>query len=535
MFFIKSRKQLRLRKQRNLLTATICLILSGIVVGQNWTLEYTFLQSNSSKTKTFQLWLPEGSVSIRGLVMTNSVSNDKEFATSAVIRNAAASKDLGVLRIIGAHYSTFGAESQGQGPEKISDRLGEGYATLAEEFLGILGKLADETGHPELRHVPFLTFGHSTSGIFARNIAWWKPERCFGVIIYKSGKYTKPQWARPDATLKDIPLMMFPGEFEQGAPGHHGCVYTFGTESMEVQWWANRDSVVKFNTMGYCGMVTAQPLDPSLGIDTCFTTTTRWSGCGTNHPACNMHTQWVGSEYRGEQALNLLAQFITKAADMRLPQEPPLTKPRPLKSIDKTEGVFVTTTELRHKIIEADLSSAPKMIYHYEEFPGDPDTVFWFFDHEFALDWMYYMNDAGAYTGSNKGYIPMVSEPVISVVQNRVSITSPTNNAVIYYATDGDPARDRDGIPYSGPFTLAEDESVRAIAFKRDDTYDFDWRPSKVVSWPQNSTSVAGAGKAPLSAGMQRVQWRLSYNLDSERMRPVTQLPLACSCKEAPA
>ncbi|NDP19990.1 MAG: T9SS type A sorting domain-containing protein [Paludibacter sp.] len=452
-----------------------------------WTDQFTFYEKGSTTAKkTFKLWLPNGSESIVGLVITDGVSHDTNFATDGVVRQACSDKKFGVLQIIGSHYGTFGREYES--PYTTTDKLGNGYATFEEEFLGCLDSLARRNGHPEIKYAPFLSFGHSTSGIFARSIAWWNPSRALGVIIYKSGKFLKPKWAADDADLKNVPVLFFPGEYEQASPNHGGCVTNKGVESMEVQWQGNRDSTVSWNARGYLLNVVAQPIDPLLGYtpSDCYTTNTSWSGCGTSKPECNMHTIWAGSDpYRGMEARFLLASFITKVADARIPANTyPTNGFMTLKSIDKKKGVFATSTEIRTSFIDPDLSQSPKLFYYYDESPVNPDSSFYFLDHEFALDWLYYMNNYGAYNGANKGYVPVVSNPIFELTSaTTLAIKSPSVGSKIYYTTDGStPSKSSTLYTNEINFFNPANFVVKAIAYKTDPKYNFEWRPSTVKS-----------------------------------------------------
>ncbi len=455
--------------------------------GQEWTDEFTFYEKGSTtKKKTFKLWLPNGSESIAGLVITDGVSHDSNFATDGIVREACRQKKLGVLQIIGAHYGTFGRETES--PYTTTDKLGDGYANFEEEFLACLDSLARRNGHPEIKYAPFLSFGHSTSGIFARSIAWWNPDRALGVIIYKSGKFLKPKWAANDADLKNVPVLFFPGEYEQASPNHGGCVDNYGAESMEVQWQGNRDSTVSWNARGYLLNVVAQPMDPSLGLTSgsCYTTNTGWSGCGVSHPACNMHTIWVGgTAYRGLEARELLASFITKVAEARIPANTyPTNGFMTLKPIDKKNGVFATSTEIRTSFIDPDLSQSPKLFYYYDECPVDPDSNFYFLDHEFALDWLYYMNNNGAYNGANLGYVPVVSNPIFELTSaTTLAIKSPSVGSEIYYTIDGStPSKSSTLYTEEINFINPANFVAKAIAYKTDPKYNFEWRPSTLKS-----------------------------------------------------
>ena len=72
--------------------------------------------------------------------------------------------------------------------------------------------------------------------------------------------------------------------------------------------------------------------------------------------------------------------------------------------------------------------------------------------------------------GSSDPVIPeTISDPVIVITNGTVTLVCNTENAVIHYTLDGtDP--DSSSAVYTGPFTLSDDTTVKAIAIKDDKT-----------------------------------------------------------------
>ena len=60
--------------------------------------------------------------------------------------------------------------------------------------------------------------GHSTAGIFCRNVAYWKPARVAGVLHIKSGNFQQQEHLPPTGSLAGIPLLAFNGQFETFGP-----------------------------------------------------------------------------------------------------------------------------------------------------------------------------------------------------------------------------------------------------------------------------------------------------------------------------
>ncbi|GEM_PF-1418675 len=151
------------------------------------------------KPRIAAVWIPEGVEQVRGLFWPGKIIIGEKLATDASVRQALARHNMGVLVL----PASGGFISGG----------GEG-ATMLQTGLEALG---EKTGHPELPHVPFLTLGHSADGLFCRNVGYWKPERTLGVVMVKSGNFHHAL-EDLDASLKGVPLMHIPGEFEEYGP-----------------------------------------------------------------------------------------------------------------------------------------------------------------------------------------------------------------------------------------------------------------------------------------------------------------------------
>lgn len=91
-------------------------------------------------------------------------------------------------------------------------------------LVNVLNTFAALTGKPEIAHVPWMTFDHSTAGRFAKNIAWWKPERMFGVIFYKTGVYNPPNWLEePDTSnFLNVPWLSVAARNDKFGPDELG-------------------------------------------------------------------------------------------------------------------------------------------------------------------------------------------------------------------------------------------------------------------------------------------------------------------------
>ena len=145
------------------------------------------------------LWLPPASDEIRGLLLDGG----GEIMTAPAVRKACADGDIGILRLVGVsgvfHYWTPGEGS-------------------AEPLLRHLDAFVRRSGHPQLRRVPWITFGHSTGAIFCRNVACWKPDRVAAVIHYKSGNFHQRDHLPPTGSLAGVPVLVINGQYETCGP-----------------------------------------------------------------------------------------------------------------------------------------------------------------------------------------------------------------------------------------------------------------------------------------------------------------------------
>ena len=147
------------------------------------------------------LWLPETKGPIRGLILAGKIRLEIRICCDPAIRKAAAERRLGIV-YFEPHFDAVFSYAKTDSEKNLENAL---------------AALARQTGRPELATVPWLTMGHSTGGIFCRNVAYWKPDRVIGVVHIKSGNF---QDHIPDAsrTLAGVPLLAINGEFEEYGP-----------------------------------------------------------------------------------------------------------------------------------------------------------------------------------------------------------------------------------------------------------------------------------------------------------------------------
>lgn len=290
------------------------------------------------KPSVAHLWLPKGKGPICGLILAGKILLEVRICTAPAIRKAAGDKRLGIVYFEPHFDAVFGYTK----------------APSGKDLLAVLADLARKTGRAELATVPWLTMGHSTGGIFCRNVAYWKPERVIGMVHIKSGNF---QDHIPDVsrTLAGVPLLAINGEFEEYGPagGDLG-------RGLRSQFSLHPDNKKKRNQSQWI-LIRAQMItrrrknaDNLMGL-----VVHRDSG----------HTNWDA------EMTALTAQFIRSAAAARIPA----TKPD-----GKTPVRCVPLTAKDGWLTDADLKAPKAKPAPYEQYAGDKTLAFWHVDHAMA-------------------------------------------------------------------------------------------------------------------------------------------------------
>lgn len=272
------------------------------------------------------LWIPPGAVQLRGLIVAQRTLLEKHLTTSPIIRRAAAEEKLGVLYFEPGLNPFFPYGEKGD---------------CDKRFLEALQKLAERSGHEELDRVPWLTIGHSTGGIFCRNIAYWQPDRVLGIIHIKSGNMHHGVHYPGRDSLRGVPFLAVNGEFEEYGP-EGGIREEYGRQT---QWVMIRKQMLARRR---------QHGDHLMSL--------------VVHAGGN-HRNW------SDDLSRLCTLFIHKACRYRLPDElPSRGGPVKCRKIDVESG-WVTDSDL--KAPEHDPAA-------YDRYPGDKGLAFWHFDEEMA-------------------------------------------------------------------------------------------------------------------------------------------------------
>ena len=153
------------------------------------------VDGNPAHGFTAYLWIPPSATKVRAVIVTQQNVGEQPFTEDPAIRAACARRGLAILWCVPAIDLRF-------------ENKREEAAQLLEHVLRTLG---ERSGYAEIGTVPWITFGHSTTTQFARNLAEARPARTLAIIsakggvklaaaisvpgIYSGGHY--PEWRQP--------------------------------------------------------------------------------------------------------------------------------------------------------------------------------------------------------------------------------------------------------------------------------------------------------------------------------------------------
>ncbi len=275
----------------------------------DWT--YTAVVSNQSggALKTFYLWLPPQVSGIRGVILT-AQGRLSQLSGDSTIRKACKEAELGIVGCMNLDGNFAVADTQ--------------YINNAMASFALQARL------PELKNVPFASYGTSVGGIFAWEVSFAYPNRFFG-IIEDNAIWTKiPAWATQPNQALQVPFLVSRG----------------AVEPVQDKHWVSRDSVLALRALG-------APANMILH-----------AGCG--------HFSWTNREAK------FMARWLKNAVEARIPGGAYARLEKPvLKTINENAGWLGDTT----------FTSANLEIASYDQFSGNKAKAFWFFDEELATFW----------------------------------------------------------------------------------------------------------------------------------------------------
>lgn len=323
------------------IAVTAGLLLSAVPAQGQWTASIERPQSNRKHSNQAFAWIPDGCPRVRGVLLAQQTLFEEKITQNAEIRAACAEKHIAVV------FAPCGIG--------LTFLTGDGAANLE----AILSGLAKVTGHAELTHVPLITLGHSTGGIFCRNVAYWKPDRVAGVVHVMSGNL-QAHIEAPGRSLAGVPVLFVNGEWEQYGPDggdlKGGLRSNMGLRTRktdrgdqqqgQTQWLCMRQQILARrgrNPENLMGLVVSR--DKS-------------------------HTQWE------DPMSGMVAQFIRSVADLRIPMDTP----------DGNAPVRCQRVKARQGwLLDADIKSPKSPPAPFDRYQGDRRYALWYPDQAMAM------------------------------------------------------------------------------------------------------------------------------------------------------
>jgi hypothetical protein len=124
-----------------------------------------------ARPATAYLWIPPSAEKLRGVIVTQQNVGEQPFVEHPAVREVGAKNDLAIVWCCPPIDLRFQHER-------------EKAVRLFEEVLRDLGA---HSGYGEIGTVPWITFGHSSTTTFARNLAEARPERTIAILSAKGG------------------------------------------------------------------------------------------------------------------------------------------------------------------------------------------------------------------------------------------------------------------------------------------------------------------------------------------------------------
>jgi len=323
-----------------------------VAAGATWQYYVPFDTGKTAKDGQAQpgkvfLWLPPEAATVRGLLVGGQLGIELEIALDGEVRKACAESNLGIVYFVPHISGVFHYWQEG--------------STDAKRWLKAFDDLAQRSGHPELKRVPWITMGHSTAGIFCRNVAYCWPQRVAGILHIKSGNFHQKDHLPPTGALAGIPLVAINGQFETFGP-EGGLRPEFGRET---QWVFVEKDIERFKEKDANHLMSL------------------WLDLGGDH----FHGSTELSQYA--------ARFIRKTAKYRVPSPLPGGEGEvPCLPVNLEDGWLTDPDLYRPKHPPA----------AYRDYAGDTLKAMWHYDQEIA--------QANAQHHRNLGNHQCLSNPV---------------------------------------------------------------------------------------------------------------------------
>jgi hypothetical protein len=297
-----------------LLGLLAALLLTSSSAGAEWQWAVPVEQAGSQA----YLWIPPSCEHVRGLIVGDMNALEQIALESPIVREAAEKAGLAIVWFVPKSLRWFQYKA---GADQI--------------LLKALADLATESGYSEIAHAPLIPIGHSASTPFAWYVGYWKPDRTIAVISLKGATFPPPEFDK-DAFAPGVPALAITGEYYE---------YPMPEQSRLARWPKEREIVLRWRARGERDLL-------SFFVD-----------------VSGGHMDFTDGLAR------IIALYIEKAAQYRLPAESPIDGPVQLKAIAPKSG-WLTDPDT---VLAEHAAPVP-----YKEHRGDPAKMFWAFDEEMA-------------------------------------------------------------------------------------------------------------------------------------------------------
>lgn len=198
------------------------------LAGRTWSIRFPLPPGRDGKPRTggATLWAPAGEAPIRGFLAGHPPGLGTGILDDPALRALCVEQRLATIAF-------------------DLDALFTVASGAPERFQAALAQLAEASGIAGLPALPFVGVGHSTSGIWARNLAYWAPDRALAVIHLKSGNLHQHR-ADPAQALTGVPFLAVNGEYEEFGPegGLKGGIQpAYGAQT---QWVLIREQLLRW-------------------------------------------------------------------------------------------------------------------------------------------------------------------------------------------------------------------------------------------------------------------------------------------------
>jgi hypothetical protein len=279
-----------------------------------WSVPVPPMPDRAKETPRAFLWIPPNCEQVRAVVFGHHNMQEIAVFESPVFRKTLAELGFAVVWVAPAFDRNFRFD-QGAG----------------QKFDEMLAELATVSGYSELTNAPLVPCGHSAAASLPWYVSYWKPERVLCGISFSG------QW----------PYVPDPG---QAPPfGEHDMDSVPGLVALGEYEWAN-DRIPQ-------GLV-IKNARPSLPLSSL--------GCPAD-----------GHFVALDDKIEIMALYLKKAAQYRLPKESPKDGAVKLNPID-----VARTGWLVERYVAGKDPSAPAA--PVAEFKGSVSNAFWYFDGELA-------------------------------------------------------------------------------------------------------------------------------------------------------